>query len=361
MKKISIITVNDPGIKASRELVKDLFLVDASLNIAIYNKNINTNDINGVRFLKYLKIDDIINQAWQESDAIIWFAATGIVIRKIAPLLNSKTTDPAILVINLSLTQVIPLLSGHIGGANRLAEDLTKVNSNITSFITTATDSLNVFAFDLFAVNSGYSIQNINELSRISNALINNTGINIITYRVIHDILKAEGLQYNNINYFNYPNDLDKVDFNIPSVVITPFENPIKNSKYENVLIIKIKFVAIGVGLNTGTSYDELFSDFTKFIDNNEISMVDINAIASFEAKKDEQALNLLAQNLDKKLLFFDANQINELNGEFSPSQANKYFNIKGVSEPSAVLASINQTLYISKTVFKNTTFAAAF
>ena len=297
MKNIALITLNNPGLEAAQRTAEDLLLIDKKFNVKIYNKNIEEN----------------IDEIWANSDAIIWFTATGIVIRKIARLLESKTKDPANLVMNLSRTQVIPLLSGHIGGANELA--LTEVIPGLVPFITTATDSLDVFAFDTFAKEQGFDTVNIHKLAAVSNALINKE----------------------------------------PIVIISPFNEDTEH------LHIKIKPIFFGIGLNRGTSFEELKRDVLGFTKKHNLSIENIAQIASFEAKKDEEALHLLAKELNVELIFFNEDDINNLNMEFSPSQAEKHFNIKGVAEPTAVLASRFKTLFIKKNIYKNTTIAAAF
>lgn len=103
-------------------------------------------------------------------------------------------------------------------------------------------------------------------------------------------------------------------------------------------------------------------TDLIDFIKKHNLNLKDIKKIASFEAKNDEEALYLLAKDLNAELIFFSENDINSLNKiEFSNSKAQKFFNIKGVAEPSAVLASKFRTLFIKKNIYKNTTIAAAF
>lgn len=299
MKNIAIITLNNPGLEAAQQTVEDLVLIDKNFEVKIYHKNIEEN----------------IGEIWANSDAIIWFTATGIVVRKIARLLESKTKDPAVLVMNLDRTQIIPLLSGHIGGANELAQKLTQVIPNLVTFITTATDSVGAFAFDNFAKDNGFEIVNINKLAAVSNALVNNE----------------------------------------PVVILSPFNEDAKE------LQIKIKPIFLGIGINSGTHAEELKADILDFTQKYRLDLQNIAKIASFEAKKDEPALHSLAEDLKIELVFFNENDINSLNMEFSPSRAQKYFNIKGVAEPAAVLASRFKTLFIKKNVYKNTTIAAAF
>lgn len=67
-----------------------------------------------------------VQKAFLEEDALIFICATGIVIRTLAPILKDKYRDPAVLVLDERGEFVIPLLSGHEGGANQLAAQLAK-------------------------------------------------------------------------------------------------------------------------------------------------------------------------------------------------------------------------------------------
>ncbi len=137
--KIAIISINRPSFESSIELKE--YLKD--YNPTIYTKEglIVQKDI-----VKFKKLDDILPNIWKEYDAIIAILAVGAVVRKIAPLLKSKESDPAVLVINLKLDRVLPLLSGHLGGANELADIIGKRVPNCLNFISTATDQTDTLA-----------------------------------------------------------------------------------------------------------------------------------------------------------------------------------------------------------------------
>ena len=75
-----------------------------------------------------------IQQQWERADALVFVMAAGIVVRNIAPYIQSKTTDPAVLVLDQNGQFVISLLSGHLGGANALAVRLAENSRRYTGY-----------------------------------------------------------------------------------------------------------------------------------------------------------------------------------------------------------------------------------
>lgn len=121
----------------------------------------------------------ILKKNWAEFDAHIFIMATGIVVRKIAGLLKDKTVDPAVVVCDEKGQFAISLLSGHIGGANRLAEQVAGIFEG-QAVITTATDVQGIMAFDELAAVNGWSIKNPENIKLLNSLLLEAKPIAVI-------------------------------------------------------------------------------------------------------------------------------------------------------------------------------------
>ena len=113
------------------------------------------------------KLSDVTKQYFHEADALVFFSATGIAVRCIAPFVQDKFRDPAVLVSDENGKYVISLMSGHAGGANRLSLVLAEA-LGAQPVITTATDGRNLFAVDVFAVEKGLQISDRTAAKQIS-------------------------------------------------------------------------------------------------------------------------------------------------------------------------------------------------
>ena len=94
-------------------------------------------DYTGSEHSKPLK--QVVKEAFQEKEAILFVGAAGIAVRLIAPWVQDKLKDPAVLVIDEQGRYAIPILSGHVGGCNELAEAAAQI-LGAEPVITTATD-----------------------------------------------------------------------------------------------------------------------------------------------------------------------------------------------------------------------------
>ena len=327
--KIAVITINDPSKEAAKRLLGYL----KEYEVDIYAKD---------EFIEYKKLDDILPHIWKSYDVVICILAIGAVVRKIAPYLKDKATDPAVLVINLDLTRVIPLLSGHLGGANKLAGLLEKRIPGCINFLTTATDQTKTLAFEMLAKKRGWRIENLKALANISNRLLNKKEVKIATYKSIFESIEDK----ENLKFASF----DEID-----------ENTVVIGYKKTTALTLVPKLYIGVGCNRGTKKEVIKEAFYNFLKENGIKREDVEKLGSFEAKADEEGLKEFAKEEGLVIEFFDKEQINSLTGEFSLSASTKFFGLKGVAEPASVLASKYKELVFKKEVyFKSVTIAGA-
>ena len=126
------------------------------------------------------KTGDQIPALFQAFDGIVAIVSLGAVVRLIAPHLKSKEVDPAVVVLDEGGRFAIPILSGHLGGANALAGHLaTAIGAQ--AVLTTASDSRETIAVDLLGRELGWTFEATHdELVRCSAAVVNDESVALV-------------------------------------------------------------------------------------------------------------------------------------------------------------------------------------
>ena len=141
------------------------------------------------------QLGQLLEDNWNLFAGHLFIAATGIAVRKIAPLLKHKTSDPAVVVCDENGAQVISLVGGHIAGANRLARKVAAVTGG-RAIITTATDTRGLVAFDELAARQEWQIKNPQNIKIFNAALLDNEKISVLLPEAIfqHHYLDKDNL-----------------------------------------------------------------------------------------------------------------------------------------------------------------------
>ena len=125
------------------------------------------------------KLAQAFQEAFAGNDNLVCIMAAGIVVRGIAPYLQGKDTDPAVVVVDEAGQFAVSLLSGHLGGANDLARRVAKLLGG-TPVITTATDVQGLPALDVLAVEHGLIIENLAGVRPIHMALLEGRPVRLV-------------------------------------------------------------------------------------------------------------------------------------------------------------------------------------
>lgn len=236
-----------------------------------------------------------------ESDALVYIGAIGIAVRYIAPYVKSKDTDPAVICLDEHGKYCIPILSGHIGGANRLALRIADILDS-EPVITTATDINGRFSVDVFATDNRLRIIRLVDAKEAS-ARILHDGFIGFSSDIEFDGKLPEGLT-----------PADSGDFGIcmSRDGKAPFDRTLKLVPMD---------ITIGVGCRRDTPSDKLKAFVDETLRELDIDPIRIFGIASIDLKKDEKAIHDLARSLKTHAVFYTADELLELEGEFSSSE----------------------------------------
>ena len=275
--------------------------------------------------------------AFENREALCFIGAMGIAVRSVAPYLQDKLTDPPVIVADEAGRYVIPVLSGHMGGANEFACTIAAA-IGAEPVLTTATDVSGAFSADLFARENGLRIVNREGIAKVASSSLAGKSVTIC----IKD----------------YPPE-DHVN-----VLITDEcgNDPVTQWKSLSDIVLCPKKYAVGIGCRRGKSYEELREFAEEIISGYSIDPSDIGAIATIDIKKNEPGLIRLSEYWRVPLITFDASILAGIKGGFDSSdRVREAVGVDNVCERSAAAAAgVNYRLVVRKTARNGITVAVA-
>jgi cobalt-precorrin 5A hydrolase len=290
-----------------------------------------------------MKVADALQAFWSQYDGFICVMATGIVVRSIAPLLQDKTIDPCIVVVDQKGRHAISLLSGHLGGGNRLAEEVAALTGG-TAVITTASDVLGKTAIDLWAARNNIHIADRSKLTRLSARQVNGAIPQI----------------YCEIETIILPSDFSRVFSQEQADMVITY------NKYmtSDTLYCIPGTLYLGVGCNRGTAAEDIEKSFKALLEQHAIEPKAIKGLATIDIKNDEHGILQFADTHNFDLSFFTRDELNSVSNVSFSKAVMKAVGVQGVAEPAALLAAgsgeFESRLIIRKMKWKDVTLAVA-
>lgn len=277
-------------------------------------------------------------EAFETADALAFVGAAGIAVRAIAPFVKSKTEDPAVLVIDEQGSFVIPILSGHLGGANDLALKIAE-EIHATAVLTTATDREGIFAVDTWARREGCSIPNPEKIKEVSSRLLSGKRVGFFSEYPVAGILPS-------------------------GVVPAAAENchfalTIHETEGDPLLLIP-RILVLGIGCKKGTPASLIRDRVSEFLKKNRLKKEAVKGICSIDIKSEEPGLIQLCAWSGWTFSTYSSEELGALPGAFSSSDFVKNtVGVDNVCERAAVRGSGGQLL-ILKDAGQGVTIAAA-
>ena len=319
----------DIAFKLQKSLNATLYIKEKKedINDDTYNSTKYNSDI-GIQIYRYsdnFKLKNVTEKAFQNSEKVIFISSTGIAVRAISSFIMSKDKDPGVVVVDLSSKYAISLLSGHLGGGNELAHEVSRI-LGCKPIITTATDTMNITAPDIIAKKYGLIIDDLKKAKHIAALLVDGREVGIRDEYGIVEISKG----YKKI---------DELKEN--SLWIT------HNRKYNNdeldfskVLKLIKKDIVLGIGCRRNTPYEKIRDFVFETLKKYNYDSRAVKMIVSVDVKKDEDGIIKFAESLACPFKTFTREEIRMVEDKYEKSEfVFKTLGIYCVCEPCVDLS----------------------
>lgn len=292
-----------------------------------------------------------ISRLWRERQALIFIMAAGIVVRALAPLLKDKKTDPAVVVLDEKGRFALSLLSGHLGGANRLAREIAAYLGG-EAVITTSSDVHGATALDLWARENGLLPEPLSLLARKSRRLIEEGCLEVFTETGIDlpaDLIAAGS-----------PGKADLLITNKKDLFRAPGGGALESGAAGRPLYLRPKNLVVGVGCNRNTPEEEIKEAVLNTLIKHNLSPLSLSALATVASKGSEEGLVSFAEKHRLPLRLFSPAELNRVPGIKESEAARKALGARAVAEPAALLAAGAAGLLVEKQRIGAVTVAVA-
>ena len=255
-------------------------------------------------------------ERWGRAEALVFVGACGIAVRAVAPHVRDKFTDPAVVCVDEAGRFAVPLLSGHVGGANALALRVAALTGGQAA-VSTATDVNGLFAVDVWAKGNGLAITDRTLAKEVSAALLDGTPVGFASD-------------------FGHPCPEGLTDG--PAELGVWVTDRTGDGPFSRTLRLAPKSLILGIGCRRGTEQAAIEALASAALAGYEPRAV--AAVATIDLKKDEPGLLAFCEARNLPLVTFTAEELAAAEGDFTPSEFVKgVTGVDNVCERAAVAA----------------------
>ena len=281
----------------------------------ILRSEYGTDEPGGFQVIRYEKeLKQWCRQCFEAADGMIFVGACGIAVRSIAPFLKSKTTDPAVIVLDEKGQFVISLLSGHIGGANEFALTVAEKVGAIP-VITTASDVSGKIAVDVFARKNHLTIGSMAAAKKVEAELLRGKRIGVYCSGEIKGELPPE------LEHADERNPSDCLIWISESIPTEEDRARYLKDVEGEVLHLIPEAVILGVGCRKGKPSQEIRKAVEQVLADKRIPVQSLSLAASIDLKKEEQGILELCHDYDIVFQTYSAGELNDTEGDFQSSE----------------------------------------
>ena len=297
-----------------------------------------------------------VGRQWKKFDGFVFIGAMGVCVRTIAPYVNDKHEDPAVVCVDSMGLNAISVLSGHIGGANDLAREVAGL-IGAREVITTQSDNAGLWALDTFAERFNWAIASDDDMNECIYAFVNRQPTALLMEVCDEGTDYLEKTLPEHVTVVKSLEEVDPKKYSLV-ILVTPYN---LCAPYG---VLELHFVPMIASLGFGlASHPDDFEDIYDEIDE---AMSQIGVLPCYkryctiDVKQDEEFCAMLVDDLGEELVFYTAEQLAKVDVPNPSKTVEKHVGTPSVCEAAAILGANNGKLIVPKVKGRNWTAALA-
>ena len=294
----------------------------------------------------FASLDEWTAENFAGAKALVFVGATGIAVRAVAPYLRDKFTDPAVVAVDEKGSFAVPLVSGHVGGANSLAREIAAICGG-TAIISTATDVRELFAVDDWAARRGLAIDGRAAAKAISAVLLEGGTVGFYSEYPVRGAVPA------GLTNLTVTKGGGALGFSVTHRSgIAPFEQTLR-------LIPKV--LSLGIGCRRGAETVAIAGAVSEVLAEYGLDGRAVRAVHSIDLKANETGLIEFCGELGVPFTCYSAAELADTKGEFTASErVLRVTGVDNVCERAALRGSDRGEIIVRKTIRNSVTVSVA-
>ena len=335
MQKIAIIQISEEGKNITRLLLNQTFVPQKEAEI-IFRTN--------------------VGQRWNDFDAFVFIGALGICVRTIAPFINDKHEDPAVVCVDTLGMHVISVLSGHIGGANDLTRDIA-ATIGAREVITTQSDNAGLWALDTLEARFDWPVASDDDMNQCIFAFVNREPTALLLEARDEGTDYLEATKPEHVTIINHISDADPRKYKL-LIIVSPYAHQAPDGLLELHFVPMVGTVGFGLAHHPDDYkdiYDQMDEAFSKLG-----YLPCSHRYCTIDVKADEPFVEMLEEEYDEEVVLFTADELAAVEVPNPSDTVAKHVGTPSVCEAAAILGSNHGKLIIPKIKGRNWTAALA-